>query len=68
MFLNIFKGLLGISSASDVRILMYHQVVPEKERENNDLIISVEKLEEQLIYIEKNFETVFFNELEQKKT
>jgi len=67
MFLNIFKGLLGISSASDVRILMYHQVVPEKERENNDLIISVEKLEEQFIHIQQNFKTVFFNELEQKK-
>ena len=65
--LNFIKGLLNISFKSDVRILMYHQIMPENEREKNDIIISVEKLEEQLIYIKKNFETLFFKDLNEKK-
>lgn len=67
MILNFIKGILGISSPSDLRILMYHQVSPEKERLDNEINISAEKLDEQLKYISQNFETVFFKELESKK-
>ncbi|MEG0760485.1 polysaccharide deacetylase family protein [Chryseobacterium sp.] len=67
MLLNFIKGSLGISHPTDLRILMYHQVMTEKDKINNDLTISVEKLEKQLIYIKENFETVFFGELEEKK-
>ena len=67
MLLNFIKGSLGISHPTDLRILMYHQVMTEKDKIDNDLTISVEKLEKQLIYIKENFETVFFGELEEKK-
>ncbi|KQT15256.1 hypothetical protein ASG31_15105 [Chryseobacterium sp. Leaf404] len=67
MIVNFIKGIFGISFPSDLRILMYHQVSPEKERVDNDLNISVEKLEEQLKYISQNFKTVFFKELNAQK-
>ncbi|WP_262150905.1 polysaccharide deacetylase family protein [Chryseobacterium foetidum] len=67
MLLNFIKGILGIKFSTDLRILMYHQIMPEKDRIDNDLIISVEKLDEQLKYIKQNFETVFFSELDEKK-
>lgn len=67
MIVNFIKGIFGISLPSDLRILMYHQVSPESERIDNELNISVEKLEEQLKYISQNFKTVFFKELEAQK-
>ncbi|UOE38493.1 polysaccharide deacetylase family protein [Chryseobacterium oryzae] len=67
MILNFIKGIFGISSPSDLRILMYHQVSPEKNEARNELDISVIKLEEQLKYISQNFETIFFKELEAKR-
>lgn len=67
MLPNFIKGILGISFSSDLRILMYHQIMTEKDRIDNDLIISAEKLDEQLKYIKQNFETVFFSDLAEKK-
>ena len=67
MLLNFIKGIFGITFSTDLRILMYHQIMPEKDMIDNDIVISAEKLDEQLKYIGQNFETVFFSELEEKK-
>ncbi|MBD8083741.1 polysaccharide deacetylase family protein [Chryseobacterium caseinilyticum] len=67
MLLNFIKGIFGVRFSTDLRILMYHQIMPEKDRIDNDIVISVEKLDEQLKYIGQNFKTVFFSELEEKK-
>lgn len=47
---------------------MYHQVLPQSIAYKNDLIVTVENLDEQLIYIKKNFKTVFFKDLETSKS
>lgn len=69
MVIRFLKELFGFSNTKDIRILMYHQVLPEKEiRVKNDLIISAENLDEQLKYIQKNYNTLFFKELESHKS
>lgn len=59
-----FKRVLGLSKKESIRILMYHQVLPQSIAYKNDLIVTVENLDEQLIYIKNNFKTVFFKDLE----
>ncbi|MBW3524157.1 polysaccharide deacetylase family protein [Chryseobacterium sp. NKUCC03_KSP] len=59
-----FKRVLGLSKKESIRILMYHQVLPRSIAYKNDLIVTVENLDEQLIYIKNNFKTVFFKDLE----
>lgn len=63
-----FKRVLGLSNKESIRILMYHQVLPQSIAYKNDLIVTVENLEEQLIYIKNNFKTVFFKDLEASKS
>ncbi|WP_175621785.1 polysaccharide deacetylase family protein [Chryseobacterium schmidteae] len=65
---QLFKRVLGLSKKESIRILMYHQVLPQSIAYKNDLIVTVENLEEQLIYIKNNFETVFFKDLEVSKS
>lgn len=64
---SFFKKLLGLSKQESIRILMYHQVLPESIAYKNDLIVTVENLDEQLKYIKNNFTTVFFRDLEREK-
>lgn len=63
-----FKRILGFSKKESIRILMYHQVLPQSIAYKNDLIVTVENLEEQLAYIKNNFKTVFFKDLEASKS
>lgn len=63
-----FKRVLGLSKKESIRILMYHQVLPRSIAYKNDLIVTVENLDEQLIYIKKNFKTVFFKDLETSRS
>lgn len=65
---QFFKRVLGLSKKESIRILMYHQVLPQSIAYKNDLIVTVENLEEQLIYIKNNFKTVFFKDLEASKS
>ncbi|VXA95424.1 MULTISPECIES: polysaccharide deacetylase family protein [Chryseobacterium] len=65
---QLFKRVLGLSKKESIRILMYHQVLPQSIAYKNDLIVTVENLEEQLIYIKNNFKTVFFKDLEALKS
>lgn len=65
---QFFKRILGFSNKESIRILMYHQVLPQSIAYKNDLIVTVENLEEQLIYIKNNFKTVFFKDLETSKS
>lgn len=64
MLVKFFKRIFDFSGTKSIRILMYHQVLPQQIAHKNDLIVTVENLEEQFIYIKKNFETVFFKDLE----
>lgn len=64
MLVKFFKRIFDFSGTKSIRILMYHQVLPQQIAYKNDLIVTVENLEEQFIYIKKNFETVFFKDLE----
>lgn len=64
---QFFKRILGFSKKESIRILMYHQVLPQSIAYKNDLIVTVENLDEQLIYIKNNFKTVFFKDLESSK-
>lgn len=66
--MQFFKRVLGFSNKESIRILMYHQVLPQSIAYKNDLIVTVENLEEQLIYIKNNFKTVFFKDLEASKS
>lgn len=66
MLTSAIKGLLGLSKRKSVRILMYHQVLPEKLAPKNDLIVTTENLEEQFIYIKNNFTTLFFKDLHEE--
>lgn len=62
--LRFVKRTLGFSSTENVRILMYHKVLPEKQIFGKDfLTVSAEDLEKQFEYIKKNYNTLFFNEL-----
>ncbi|OBW43438.1 Polysaccharide deacetylase [Chryseobacterium sp. MOF25P] len=63
-----FKRVLGLSKKESIRILMYHQVLPQSIAYKNDLIVTVENLDEQLVYIKNNFKTVFFKDLEDSKS
>lgn len=63
-----FKRVLGLSKKESIRILMYHQVLPRSIAYKNDLIVIVENLDEQLIYIKNNFKTVFFKDLETSRS
>lgn len=63
-----FKRVLGFSKKESIRILMYHQILPQSIAYKNDLIVTVENLDEQLIYIKNNFKTVFFKDLEASKS
>lgn len=65
---QFFKRVLGLSKKESIRVLMYHQVLPQSIVYKNDLIVTVENLEEQLIYIKNNFKTVFFKDLEASKS
>lgn len=65
---QFFKRVLGLSKKESIRILMYHLVLPQSIAYKNDLIVTVENLEEQLIYIKNNFKTVFFKDLEALKS
>lgn len=63
MLTNAAKGLFGLSKRKTVRILMYHQVLPKELAPQDNLIVTTENLEEQLIYIKNNFNTLFFKDL-----
>lgn len=65
---QFFKRVLGLSKKESIRILMYHLVLPQSIAYKNDLIVTVENLEEQLIYIKNNFKTIFFKDLETSKS
>ena len=65
---QFLKRVLGLSKKESIRILMYHLVLPQSIAYKNDLIVTVENLEEQLIYIKNNFKTVFFKDLEALKS
>jgi peptidoglycan/xylan/chitin deacetylase (PgdA/CDA1 family) len=66
MLTNAVKGLLGFSKSKIVRILMYHQVLPKELAPKDNLIVTTENLEEQLIYIKNNFTTLFFKDLHEE--
>lgn len=66
--IQFLKRILGLSKKESIRILMYHQVLPHSIAYKNDLIVTVENLDEQLIYIKNNFKTVFFKDLETSKS
>lgn len=64
MLIKLFKSLFGFAKTESIRILMYHQVLPLDIAYKNDLIVTAENLDEQLIYIKNNFNTLFFKDLE----
>jgi len=66
--ISVLKRILGFSKKKSIRILMYHQVLPQSIAYKNDLIVTVENLEEQFTYIKNNFTTVFFKDLEDLKS
>lgn len=66
MLTNAVKGLLGLSKKKTVRILMYHQVLPKELAPKDNLIVTTENLEEQLIYIKNNFTTLFFKDIQKE--
>jgi hypothetical protein len=45
---------------------MYHQVLPKELAPKDNLIVTTENLEEQLIYIKNNFTTLFFKDIQKK--
>lgn len=65
--INLLKRTFGFSKKENIRILMYHQVLPQELAYKNDLIVTVENLEEQFKYIKTKFQTVFFKDLESAK-
>lgn len=66
--IQVIKRILGLSKKESIRILMYHQVLPQSIAYKNDLIVTVENLDEQLIYIKNNFKTIVFKDLETSKS
>lgn len=59
------KRILGFSKTESIRILMYHKVLPESEiLKKNALVVSVENLEKQFQYIQDNYNTLFFKDIE----
>lgn len=66
--IQFVKQILGFSRKKSIPILMYHQVLPQSIAYKNDLIVTVENLEEQLIYIKNNFKTVFFKDLQSSES
>ncbi len=68
MLVKFFKRISDFSKTKSIRILMYHQVLPQQIAFKNDLIVTIENLEDQLNYIKNNFTTVFFKDLETSKS
>lgn len=66
--IQFLKRILVLSKKESIRVLMYHQVLPQSIAYKNDLIVTVENLDEQLIYIKNNFKTIFFKDLETSKS
>lgn len=66
--IHLFKRIFGLSKKESIRILMYHQVLPESIAYKNNLIVTAENLDKQLSYIKNNFTTVFFKDLESEKS
>lgn len=66
--IQFLKRILGFSRKKSIPILMYHLVLPQSIAYKNDMIVTVENLEEQLIHIKNNFKTVFFKDLETSKS
>jgi len=62
--LDFVKRILGLSKKKSIRILMYHQVLPQSIAFKNDLIVTAENLDDQLKFIKSNYQTVFFRDLE----
>ncbi|WP_312089888.1 polysaccharide deacetylase family protein [Chryseobacterium sp.] len=67
MLVRLLNKFTDFSGIKGIRILMYHQVLPKSIAYKNDFIVTVENLEKQFAYIKKNFETVFFKDLEASK-
>ena len=57
MFLNIFKTRNAI--------LNYHRICPDNDpyKPNDELVVSVKKLKEQLIFLKKNYNIVSLDEI-----
>ncbi|KQT31099.1 hypothetical protein ASG22_18875 [Chryseobacterium sp. Leaf405] len=68
MFISFFKRIFGFSKSESIRILMYHSVYPKSMDIQNVLTVTSENLEEQLKYIKKKYNTLFFKELENNKS
>lgn len=66
--IQFLKMIFGFSKKESVRILMYHQVLPQSIAPKNDLIVTVENLDEQLNFIKNNYKTIFFKDLEKEKS
>ncbi|MFY1048342.1 polysaccharide deacetylase family protein [Chryseobacterium sp. GP-SGM7] len=66
--IQFLKMIFGFSKKESIRILMYHQVLPQSIAPKNNLIVTVENLDQQLNYIKNNFKTVFFKDLEKEKS
>ncbi|MCW3169846.1 polysaccharide deacetylase family protein [Chryseobacterium sp. 09-1422] len=66
--LDFVKRILGLSKKESIRILMYHQVLPQSIAFKNDLIVTAENLDDQLKFIKSNYQTVFFRDLENSKS
>ncbi|MCX8525788.1 polysaccharide deacetylase family protein [Chryseobacterium formosus] len=66
--IQFLKMIFGFSKKDSVRILMYHQVLPQSIAPKNDLIVTVENLDEQLNFIKNNYKTIFFKDLEKEKS
>jgi peptidoglycan/xylan/chitin deacetylase (PgdA/CDA1 family) len=66
--LDFVKRIFGLSKKESIRILMYHQVLPQSIAFKNDLIVTAENLDDQLKFIKSNYKTVFFRDLEGSKS
>jgi peptidoglycan/xylan/chitin deacetylase (PgdA/CDA1 family) len=66
--LDFVKRIFGLSKKESIRILMYHQVLPQSIAFKNDLIVTAENLDDQLKFIKSNYQTVFFRDLEGSKS
>lgn len=66
--LDFVKRIFGLSKKESIRILMYHQVLPQSIAFKNDLIVTAENLDDQLKFIKSNYQTVFFRDLENSKS
>ncbi|MCU7615385.1 polysaccharide deacetylase family protein [Chryseobacterium sp. GMJ5] len=62
---HFLKNIAGIQRHKSVRILMYHQVLPQSISFKNDLVVTAENLEEQFKYIKEHFNPVFFKDVQE---